>query len=64
MMISVAVTKQRSVCIRCMGTGHQHDGEWLYNSQTNKHELTAHSTCPLCRGKGIVYIVPIPDEDE
>ncbi len=57
-------TMRRCVCINCMGQGTLHDGGWSYNSETKKQETTPSSKCPICRGKGLVNISPISDEDD
>lgn len=43
------VQKERMICPRCMGDGLVGDG--------------SHTKCYTCKGKALVYVMPIPDDE-
>jgi len=58
------VNYRKQVCLLCMGQGHKGDAEYVYHDASKTHIKSTPTRCPDCRGKGIVYVVPIPDEDD
>lgn len=50
-------------CPQCAGRGNMADGTTTVGSNGARVDKPA-SQCPLCKGKGLVLLVPMPDEED
>lgn len=55
---------KRQMCLRCVGQGHLSDSQMFLHEPSKQMVQSTASTCPDCRGKGLVLVFPIPDEEE
>lgn len=65
-MIPAELVKQgkRQMCLRCVGQGHLSNSELIHHGPSQSYIRTSPTNCPDCRGKGLVLVLPIPDEEE